>query len=218
MPRSRSTAIQSERTRRRSPRALTSPASWIAPPNSSNFSVNVVLTTISIDVIPFTIDKDPWGLGILGDAAKRDVRPQQPDSRCGYQWRCYQRTATLRYVLALMGLGPAGCSSMPNFDVPQEIQDNTRAPTVAQIIDKVQCEIAEARDDPLNNSPELNQFLQDNGLAPFGQWVASNTLNLTVQDTGGLSPTSGVSLAYIDPLRLIPLSQVRQHLGLAGEI
>jgi hypothetical protein len=28
MPRSRSTAIQSERTRRRSPRALTSPASW----------------------------------------------------------------------------------------------------------------------------------------------------------------------------------------------
>ena len=43
MPRSRSTAIQSERTRRRSPRALTSPANWIAPPNSSNFSVKVVL-------------------------------------------------------------------------------------------------------------------------------------------------------------------------------
>ena len=39
MPRSRSTAIQSERTRRRSPRALTSPASVNAPPNSSNFSV-----------------------------------------------------------------------------------------------------------------------------------------------------------------------------------
>jgi hypothetical protein len=35
-------AIQSERTRRRSPRALTSPAAWIAPPNSSNFSVKVV--------------------------------------------------------------------------------------------------------------------------------------------------------------------------------
>jgi len=43
MPRSRSTAIQSERTRRRAPRAFTSPASWIAPPNSSNFSVSVVL-------------------------------------------------------------------------------------------------------------------------------------------------------------------------------
>jgi len=43
MPRSRSTAIQSERTRRRAPRAFTSPASWIAPPNSSYFSVKVVL-------------------------------------------------------------------------------------------------------------------------------------------------------------------------------
>ena len=43
MPRSSSTAVQSERTRGRSPRALTSPARWIPPPNSSNFSVNVVL-------------------------------------------------------------------------------------------------------------------------------------------------------------------------------
>ena len=41
MPRRHSTAIQSERTRRRSPRAFTSPASCIAPPNSSNFSVAV---------------------------------------------------------------------------------------------------------------------------------------------------------------------------------
>src|SRR4051812_29894216 len=43
MPRSRSTFIQSLRARRRSPRALTAPASWIAPPNSSSFSVSVVL-------------------------------------------------------------------------------------------------------------------------------------------------------------------------------
>src|SRR5215831_19705112 len=43
MPRSRSIAVQSERVRRRSPRALISPASWIAPPNSRSFSVNVVL-------------------------------------------------------------------------------------------------------------------------------------------------------------------------------
>jgi hypothetical protein len=39
VPRSRSIAIQSERVRRRSARALTSPANWIAPPNRSNFSV-----------------------------------------------------------------------------------------------------------------------------------------------------------------------------------
>src|SRR5512147_641896 len=43
MPRSRSTFIQSERARRASPRALTAPASWMAPPNSSSFSVSVVL-------------------------------------------------------------------------------------------------------------------------------------------------------------------------------
>jgi hypothetical protein len=50
-PRSRSTAIQSERTRRRSPRAFTSPASWIAPPNSSNFSVKVVLPASGCEMI-----------------------------------------------------------------------------------------------------------------------------------------------------------------------
>src|SRR4051812_40529560 len=43
MPRSRSMAIQSERVERRSFLALTCPASWIAPPNSRSFSVNVVL-------------------------------------------------------------------------------------------------------------------------------------------------------------------------------
>jgi hypothetical protein len=51
MPRSRSIAIQSERVRRRSPRALISPASWIAPPNSSNFSVNVVLPASGCEMI-----------------------------------------------------------------------------------------------------------------------------------------------------------------------
>ena len=51
MPRSRSTAIQSERARRRSPRALTSPANWIAPPNSSNFSVRVVLPASGCEMI-----------------------------------------------------------------------------------------------------------------------------------------------------------------------
>src|SRR5512145_1342441 len=43
MPRSRSTFIQSERARLCSPRAFTAPAIWIAPPNSSSFSVKVVL-------------------------------------------------------------------------------------------------------------------------------------------------------------------------------
>ena len=43
MPRSRSISIQSERVRRRSPRARTAPAMRIAPPFSSSFSVSVVL-------------------------------------------------------------------------------------------------------------------------------------------------------------------------------
>ena len=43
MPRSRSIAIQSERVERRSRLALTWPARLMAPPNSSSFSVSVVL-------------------------------------------------------------------------------------------------------------------------------------------------------------------------------
>ncbi len=43
IPRSRSIFIQSERVWMRSFFAFTSPASWIAPPNSSSFSVSVVL-------------------------------------------------------------------------------------------------------------------------------------------------------------------------------
>ena len=43
MPRSRSIDIQSERVERRSRLAFTWPASWMAPPNSSSFSVSVVL-------------------------------------------------------------------------------------------------------------------------------------------------------------------------------
>ena len=43
MPRARSMAIQSDRVLRPSRLALTWPASWMAPPNSSSFSVSVVL-------------------------------------------------------------------------------------------------------------------------------------------------------------------------------
>ena len=43
MPRSRSIAIQSDWVERRLRLAFTWPASWIAPPNSSSFSVSVVL-------------------------------------------------------------------------------------------------------------------------------------------------------------------------------
>jgi hypothetical protein len=43
MPRSCSIFIQSDRVRRALPLARTAPASWMAPPFSSSFSVSVVL-------------------------------------------------------------------------------------------------------------------------------------------------------------------------------
>src|SRR5882757_677069 len=51
MPRSRSIFIQSERVLRRSPLALTWPARVIAPPNSSSFSVSVVLPASGWEMI-----------------------------------------------------------------------------------------------------------------------------------------------------------------------
>ncbi len=51
MPRSRSIAIQSERVARRSRLALTWPARLMAPPNSSSFSVSVVLPASGWEMI-----------------------------------------------------------------------------------------------------------------------------------------------------------------------
>src|SRR6185312_2334014 len=51
MPRCCSICIQSERVRRRSPRALTAPAIWMAPPNRSSFSVSVVLPASGCEMI-----------------------------------------------------------------------------------------------------------------------------------------------------------------------
>jgi hypothetical protein len=51
MPRCCSIFIQSERARRAWPRAFTSPARWIAPPNSSSFSVSVVLPASGWEMI-----------------------------------------------------------------------------------------------------------------------------------------------------------------------
>src|SRR5579883_305980 len=51
MPRARSISIQSERVWRRLALARTSPASWIAPPNSSIFSVRVVLPASGCEIM-----------------------------------------------------------------------------------------------------------------------------------------------------------------------
>ena len=51
MPRCCSSAIQSEVAWRLALRPLTVPASWMAPPNSSSFSVNVVLPASGCEMI-----------------------------------------------------------------------------------------------------------------------------------------------------------------------
>ena len=51
MPRSFSSAIQSEVAWRAALRPLTLPAIWIAPPNSSSFSVSVVLPASGCEMI-----------------------------------------------------------------------------------------------------------------------------------------------------------------------
>jgi hypothetical protein len=73
---------------------------------------------------------------------------------------------------------------------------------VQDVVDKIQCEIAESLDDPANDNLQLNDELARLQLAPFRKWQATSTLTLTVDDTAGLYPTSsGLALSYIEPLK-----------------
>jgi hypothetical protein len=95
---------------------------------------------------------------------------------------------------ALAGVLSA-CSSMPPFDAPP---DSAYGPTVSDIVQKIECEVAAARDE--NDTPAFRAYLRDLGLADFSQWAASVTLSLTVNDTAGLNPSSGLVLTYLQPL------------------
>src|SRR5271169_4457531 len=90
MPRSRSIFIQSERVLRRSPLALTWPARLIAPPNSSNFSVSVVLPASGCEMIAkvrrratSAASGECEGFSVetarsdISDACGRETRPDQ---------------------------------------------------------------------------------------------------------------------------------------------
>ena len=63
MPRSFSMPIQSERVETRLRLALTSPASWIAPPNSNSFSVSVVLPASGWEMIAKVRRRDTGSAG-----------------------------------------------------------------------------------------------------------------------------------------------------------
>ncbi|HEY2528032.1 MAG TPA: hypothetical protein VGJ20_08815 [Xanthobacteraceae bacterium] len=86
---------------------------------------------------------------------------------------------------------------MPPFIVPD---DSEHGPTVAQVVDKIECEIAEARNEA-DGDAQLVKSLNALDLAEFGQWAASTTMSLTVNDTGGLSPNGGLAFSYLNPLK-----------------
>jgi hypothetical protein len=106
----------------------------------------------------------------------------------------------LRCVVAccVAAAGLAGCASMPAFDAPIT---TAGGPTVADVVAKIECEVAQARYAPENNSPRFLSYLHNTlNIADFSQWAASVTVSLTVSDTAGLTPTGGLTLAYINPL------------------
>lgn len=64
MPRSFSIPIQSDRVETRLRFAFTSPASWIAPPNRSSFSVSVVLPASGWEMIAKVRRRDTGSAGL----------------------------------------------------------------------------------------------------------------------------------------------------------
>jgi hypothetical protein len=110
--------------------------------------------------------------------------------------RCGLIGSTLAFAVA-------GCSSMPPFDAP--ISDRTGYPTVSQVVDKIECEVAAARDDATINSQWVKEHLAKKNppLLPFEDWSAAVSVGLTVNSTEGAFPnSSGLTLAFIDPLKL----------------
>src|SRR5690606_31755995 len=96
IPRCCSIFIQSGRARRAAPRALTSPARWIAPPCSRSFSVSVVLPASGCEMIakvrrvegilvflPPARGRGPGGSGMGGGAAicRRPAPPASKEVR-----------------------------------------------------------------------------------------------------------------------------------------
>ncbi len=86
MPRSFSSAIQSDVAWRAALRPLTLPAIWIAPPNSSSFSVSVVLPASGCEMIA----------NVRRRAASRDTS-DMGTTRCG----AWQSRAGSEYTGAL---------------------------------------------------------------------------------------------------------------------
>ncbi len=95
MPRCFSTSIQSEVACRALLRALTVPAIWIAPPNSSSFSVSVVLPASGCEMmanvrrLATSLTRSAGnggmfiGCGLRRDAAARENKCRRPGAAGG---------------------------------------------------------------------------------------------------------------------------------------
>src|SRR5690606_16617126 len=88
MPRSFSSAIQSEVAWRAALRPLTEPAIWIAPPNSSSFSVSVVLPASGCEMIAKVRRRAASvGTSDMGDGAGRRWVGQEAGNYTGRRRR-----------------------------------------------------------------------------------------------------------------------------------
>jgi hypothetical protein len=106
----------------------------------------------------------------------------------------------LRYsfIMGALAFGLAACGTAP-FDAPT---NSKGYPTVRQVVQKIACEIAEARDDPNINKDTVQFEFGKQGIAAFTDWVVAVTLTLTVNDTEGFLPTgSGLTLSFINTLK-----------------
>jgi hypothetical protein len=99
-------------------------------------------------------------------------------------YQCYP----LLFGLAASAL--TGCGTAP-FDAPV---DERGRPTVSQVVDRVDCEVYKAFNDPANSGIAKDPNYQN--------WVAAVTLSLTVNDTEGVTPTGGLALSFVEPLKL----------------
>src|ERR1044071_8871095 len=114
MPRSRSIAIQSERVARRPRLAFTCPARLIAPPNSSSFSVSVVLPASGCEMIAKVRRRSTA-------AASGDCGIESDDASGLFTWGMWQGTGagsrerTRETAPVLCGAGAPETSHIPHL-------------------------------------------------------------------------------------------------------
>src|SRR5437868_3854036 len=94
MPRCFSISIQSEVACREALRAFTEPAIWIAPENSSSFSVSVVLPASGWEMMAKVRRRRTWG--VRSDMGVQPGTTGLPGENRDYRWRAGWHTELAR--------------------------------------------------------------------------------------------------------------------------